>query len=120
MIRTPEEVAVLTAVMFKRSTHKRARLSLQTIRRVSGRNHIRGAFIQMLTQHLEDLGLNMHELDRGGYGLIPSSALDGAPAITVKRLLSDDLKRLKQGKIDIDDFRSELDEESAPDDEDTE
>jgi hypothetical protein len=46
--------------------------------------------------------------------------LDGAPAITVKRLLSDDLRRLKQGKIDIDDLRGELDDGIALDDEDSE
>jgi len=39
----------------------------------------------------------MVELGRGGFGLIPISALDGAPPILAKNYLSDDLKQLRQG-----------------------
>jgi hypothetical protein len=34
-----------------------------------------GAFIDMFVPHLDDLGLILVKLDRGGYGLIPSTAL---------------------------------------------
>lgn len=36
------------------------------------------------------------------------SALDGAPAITAKKYLADDLARLKRGKVDFEDIRREL------------
>ena len=116
MIRTPEDAAVLIAVLFKRAGHKRARVSVKTIKRVSGRNYLRRAFLDMLAQRLDDLGFILIELDRGGYGLIPSSALDGAPAITVKRHLEDDLRRLTQKKVDIGKMRAELEEHTAADD----
>jgi len=43
-----------------------------------------------------------------------------APAITVKRFVAEELKRLKQGKIDIDELRAELDDEGDFNDEDAE
>jgi hypothetical protein len=64
----------------------------------------------MLVPHLDDLGTIMVELDRGGYGLIPSTALNGAPAITAKKHLPDELKQLKKGKLDFDEVRAEVEE----------
>ncbi len=111
MIRTAEETALLIALLLKRSTQKRARVSINTIRRISKRKHIRGAFIEMLDNHLDSLGVILVEIDRGGYGLIPSSVLDGAPAITAKKYLTQDLDKLKSKKINFDDIRTELDED---------
>ena len=109
-MRTPEETALLIALLLKRSEQTRARISEATIRKLSGRRHIRSAFVSMLLQHLDDLGLNMSELSRGGYGVIKASVLEGAPAVTAK-------KYLDQGKIDFDDVREELHEElDSPDD----
>lgn len=108
---------MLLALLLKRSEQTRARISEETIRKLSGRRHIRSAFVGMLLQHLDDLGLNMSELGRGGYGLIKASVLEGAPAITAKKHLLDVLSKLDQGKIDFDDVRSELSEElDGPDD----
>jgi hypothetical protein len=90
---------------------------METLRRLSMRKHIRGAFVEMLKQHLADMGLILMEIDRGGYGLIPSSALDGAPAITAKKYLSEDLARLKRGQLNFDDIREEVGEGAGGDDE---
>jgi hypothetical protein len=88
-----EETAMLVAVLFKRAALKRARISNLTIRRLSNRRSIRTAFLRSLIDHLDDRGLILVELERGGYGLIPSSSLDGAPAITAKKYLPAELKR---------------------------
>src|SRR5690348_16037564 len=98
MIRTAEDTALLLALLLKRSEQKRARISVATIRRLSKRKHIRGAFVEMLDDQLDSLGVVLVELDRGGYGLFPSSVLDVAPAITAKKYLTKDLDRLKQKK----------------------
>jgi hypothetical protein len=116
-MKTAEETALLMALLLKRSEQTRARISEATIRKLSGRRHIRSAFISMLLQHLDDLGLNMSELDRGGYGLIKASVLEGAPAVTAKKHLLEVLAKLDQGKMDFDDVREELQEElDDPDD----
>ena len=118
MIRTAEETALLIALLLKRSEQKRARISVATIRRLSKRKHIRGAFVEMLGAQLDSLGVILVELDRGGFGLIPSSLLDGAPAITAKKYLTTDLGKLRQGSTDFDDIRKELDEDIGLDEDD--
>ncbi len=118
MNRTAEETALLIALLLKRSNQKRARISIPTIRRLAKRRHIRGAFIEMLTLHLGDLGVVLVELDRGGYGLIPSDILNGAPAITAKKYLKDELADLRKGFISFESIKNELEGESDFDDED--
>src|SRR5699024_10645354 len=97
---------------------KWARVSVVTIRRLSKRKHIRGAFVDMLDGQLDSLGIILVELDRGGYGLIPSSMLDDAPAITAKKYLAQDLEKLRQKKISFDDIREELDKDIGLDEDD--
>ncbi len=77
-MRTVEETALLLSLILKRSEQTRARISESTIRKVAGRRHLRGAFVNMLKDQLDILGLSMSELDRGGYGLIRASILEGA------------------------------------------
>jgi|SRR5947209_18246416 hypothetical protein len=114
-MRTVEESALLIALLFKRSEQKRARLSTATIRRLSGRKNIRRSFLCVLEGGLDDLGLILVELDRGGYGLIAASSLDGAPAITAKKYLPKEIR----AKLTIDKIRAELGRETdAADDED--
>ena len=95
MYRTAEQTAVLVALVFKRSAAKRARVSERTIRVLSKRRSLRVAFIESLNRALDDLGVHMIELERGGFGLIPVSALDGAQAILARQFIADDLKALK-------------------------
>ena len=118
MKRSPEETALLIALLFKRSGQKRGRVSGNTIRRLGRRQYLRMAFLRALEEQLDDFGFVLLELERGGFGIIPISALDGAPAITAKKYLADDLARLKRGKVDFDDIRSEL-ELDAKDSDDT-
>src|ERR1700722_17204965 len=97
MKRTIEQTAILLALLLKRAEAKRARVSEKTIRVLSKRRTLRVAFLTELVAALDDLGVHMVELERGGVGLIPISALDGAPAILAKNYLSEDLKQLRQG-----------------------
>jgi hypothetical protein len=118
MIRTPEETALLIALLLKRSEQKRARISVDTVRRLSKRKRIRVSFIEMLRCHLDDLGVILVELERGGYGVIPSSILDGAPVITAKKYLTKELELIKQKPSYFDKIREEIgDENNMNDDE---
>ena len=96
MHRTAEQTAILLALLFKRANTKRARISEKTIRVLSKRRSLRAVFLQGLRAALDDFGLHMIELERGGFGLIPVSALDGAQAILAKNYISNELKALKQ------------------------
>lgn len=107
-MRTTTESALLIALLFKRSGKTRARVSIKTVRKLSQRKYLRVAFIDNLIDELDDLGFIFIELSRGGFGLIPASSLDGAPAITVKKFLKDDLKRLRKEEINFTDIEDEL------------
>ncbi len=107
-MRTPEETALLIALLLQRSEQKHARISLPTLRRLSKRRHIRMAFLSMVEDHLDDLGVILFELERGGYGLIPSRALEGAQIITAKQYLQNELCN----GIDFDAIRDELEQHS--------
>jgi|HubBroStandDraft_1064217.scaffolds.fasta_scaffold1077404_1 hypothetical protein len=96
MHRTAEQTAILLALLFKRASLKRARISERTIRVLSKRRSLRAVFLEGLRGALDDFGIHMIELERGGFGLIPVSALDGAQAILAKNYISDDLKTLRQ------------------------
>lgn len=118
MMRTSNDSALLIALLFKRSGKTRARLSTATVKRLSKRKHLRVAFIEKLVQDLDDLGIIFLEVERGGYGVISSSALNGAPAITAKKYLKEDLTKLNRGEIDFDDIFFELDPEQDVDEDD--
>jgi hypothetical protein len=114
-MRTAEQTALLIALLFKRSEQRQARLDMDTVRCLSRRRHIRGAFVRMLAGYLDDLGLILMEIDGGGFGLIPSSALASAPAVTAKQYLANDLDKLAHGEIDFHGIRDELERELAAD-----
>ena len=107
-MRSPEEAALLVALLFHRAGEHRARISLKTIRRLAQKEHLRQSFLTRVTAELDDIGLTLIENDRGGFGLIPHQALNGAPTITAKRFLIEDLRKLKSGEIDFNDIRTEL------------
>jgi hypothetical protein len=96
MPRTVEQTALLVTLLFRKSKAKRARVSDRTIRLLSKRTKLRAAFLETLDRALDDLGIHMIELERGGFGLIPTSALDGAETILAKNHISDDLKSIRQ------------------------
>jgi len=81
--KTPEETALLVALLLKRAQQKRARISVATLNLLSGRDRIRSPFIARVQEALSyDAGIMMQELNRGGFGLILTESLTGAPAIT--------------------------------------
>lgn len=108
LIRKPEETALLVALLFKRANEKRARISTKTLRVLSGRKHIRGSFVEILTAHLDALGLIMIENERGSFSVFSAGLLDGAPSITVSKYLQDDLEKLETGEINFDFIWTEL------------
>jgi hypothetical protein len=87
MYPTATKTALLLAVLLKRSGKTRARVSEKTIKLLSGRVRLRGAFIVDVSAKLEDFGVLAVEADRGGFGLVSIPALEGATAITAKALL---------------------------------
>lgn len=117
MKRTAEETAILVALLQKRAAVRRARISAKTIRVLSKRRTLRTAFLETLGRELDDLGIHMIELERGGFGIIPISALDGAPAILAKRYLTDDLKKLKRNEEAFTKFRAEIEQDADESDE---
>ena len=118
MRRTPDETAVLIALLLVRSGQKRARVSEKTIRKLAKRRRLRAAFLAMLRHHLEDRALVIIELDDGSWGLMPSRGLEGAPAITAKRYLLEDLEKLKgEAERAWKKFREELEADEGVEDE---
>lgn len=92
-----EEVAVLIAVMLKRSRKTRARISEKTMRHISGRVVIRSAFLENLKGELEELEVFLIRLRRGGYGVVSSSSIEGATTILGKDYIPKEVKSAKGG-----------------------
>ena len=95
LMRTAEETAVLLSYMLKLSGQTRGRVTEKTLKRVGGRSYMRDAFVAMVEAHLDDKGIVMTRLQRGGFGLIRASVLEGAPVVTAKEYLKALLKELK-------------------------
>lgn len=122
MTRTSDQAAMLLAALFKRASLTRARVSEKTIRKISGRSMLRHAFRDRLQDALEDFGLHLVELERGGYAMIAISTLEGAKTILAKRYLSNELRQLKRAKSreDVDGvcdvLRHEVEQDGEADD----
>lgn len=115
MKRTVEQTSLLVATLLKRSGKRRARISEKTIRVLSKRKTLRDSFKKLLRGELDDLGIHLVQLDRGGFALIAISALEGAEPITAKEYLADELKSLKKGKRVDETFFEKLTEEIESD-----
>jgi hypothetical protein len=120
MQRTAEETAILLSLLFTRAKAKRARVSEKTVRHLSKRTRLRTVFLDKLREALDEIDLHFIELGRGGFGIIPISALDGAQAIMARQYLVEDLRKLKQGKKTFDDFRAEVTANEEEDEENEE
>jgi len=117
-----EQTAVLVASLLHRSQERRARISERTIRILSRRRTLRDAFKDRLRAELDDLGIHLVQLERGGFGVIPINALDGARSITAKKYMPDELKKLKKGADEgfFDRLRTEVSKDTDDGDEDDE
>lgn len=93
-----ETVALRLAVLLKRTDKTRARVSEKTFRILSGRTTLRDSFVVSIRNALEDFGVVSVRLDRGGFALIATSALEGAPPALVKNLMPD-FRKLTDDKL---------------------
>jgi hypothetical protein len=100
MYQTAQDVALLIALMLRRTGKPRGRISEVTIKTVSRRLRLRGAFLEELRGQLEDIGIMMVPLDRGGFGLLALSALEGAPSILARDHIAAEVNDLRRGNID--------------------
>lgn len=107
MIVPVERVAYLLALMLKRSNKTKGRMSERTLKIVSGRKRLRGAFHVSLYENLANLGLEIVELDRGGYALYHRSILEGVPVLRAKDLIP----REERTSLSLEDIIKELDDE---------
>src|SRR5690349_2880944 len=99
---TPEDTALLIAWLMTKANMKRARLSEATVRVLLSKKHtkLRASFIRLLREELDLLGIVLVELDRGGFGVMRVSVLEGVPALLVKEHLSkDEQAELKQRPV---------------------
>ncbi len=108
MYRTAHQTAIGIAFILKRSGQSRARLSEKTIRRVSRRKRLRGAFVLDVTTSLADFGWSLCELGSGGYGVIQTKSLEAAkPVLASKFLDENERKALLRADFDFDEWESE-------------
>ncbi len=107
MIVPVERVAYLLALMLKRSNKTKGRMSKKTLKIVSGRKNLQAAFHINLYENLYDLGLEMVELDRGGYALFYRSILEGVPVLKARDLIP----REERKSLSLEDIVKELDVE---------
>ena len=56
------------------------------------------------------------EIDRGGFGVQRHGTPNGAPALTAKRYLADELRNLEKVQLDFEKLREELESETNEDD----
>jgi hypothetical protein len=118
---TARAVAIAIALMHKRAAKSRTRLTEKTFRLISRRRErLHDSFITSVRAELDERGLIFFRLGRGGFGMLPAAALDGAPAIRASEYLAEELPEIRRGRIDEEAFAAELEDEadSEPDDED--
>lgn len=84
MYRPYHSIALVLAVLLKRSGKSRMRISDATFRLISGRATVRDALISNVKAWLEDYGSLMFRLERGGYAIVAISAFEGAPNQTLR------------------------------------
>ena len=103
-----QQVALLLALMQKRAERTRSRLSEKTLKNLASRTVLRDAFIYELRQALEDLGILLVRLDRGGFALVTISALDSARPILVREYVATERAALRDGSLDAQSLLAEL------------
>lgn len=116
--QSSEGTALLIATMLHRSERTRARISDQTLRVVSRRSTLRVAFRTEVVEWAEEFGVIMYPLERGGYGLLKATSLEGAPPLRSNQLIAAELRAFRTTQVlDQDALYTELglQEEEAED-----
>lgn len=108
MYPSAKQVALLAAVMLKRAEKSRARVSEKTIKNLAGRTTLRAAFITDLRAWLEDFGVLLVQLDRGGFALVAITSLEGAPTVLSKNYVLEERRALIAGNLAEDKLLEEL------------
>ncbi|MBB3521012.1 MULTISPECIES: hypothetical protein [Rhizobium] len=113
------DTALLLATMLHRSERTRARISDQTLKTVSRRTTLKAAFRTSVVEWAAEFGLLMYPLEqRGGYGLLKATTLEGATPLRAGQLVSAEMRAFRTtGSIDQDALYTELglQEEEAED-----
>lgn len=109
-----ETVALRLAVLLHRSGKARGRVSDSTYRILSERQTLRESFMTRVAQWLEEFGIIIVRISRGGHALIAISALEGAPPISVK----EHFPAAQRKNLTNDDLYSELGLNQEDEDED--
>lgn len=106
---TAEDTAMLLALMLTRSGKTRGRISDRTLRVISRRKQLRDAFRSSVVEWAPEYGFQMHPLERGGYGLLASKTLEGAPPLTAASLIKEEMTTFKRsGTFDYETLYEEL------------
>ncbi len=103
-----ETVALLLAVLLRRSGKSRARISDKTLRIIAHRKSLRGAFDVELRGWLEYYGIWFNPLDRGGWIMVEKTSLEGAQPIAANDFIKGELQKLNNGSLDSDSLLAEI------------
>ncbi len=121
-IPSAAEAAMLIALCLKRKETEagkefaRVRVSEKAFERLTRRRRIDGRFVSDLNEALLDQNL-LVILTGDAIGVLKASAVKGWPRMTSDRL-NGELRNLRRGKLDFDEFAHELDVEGVELDED--
>ena len=88
-LRSANEVAILVALMMKRTNYTRAKISNKTISELYG-GRLRAPFIVAMFEHCAEYGYAMMELDFGGFGVFRICSLAGTKSLTTGKFVSDE------------------------------
>jgi hypothetical protein len=108
MYPSAKQVALLIAVLLKRAAKTRARVSEKTVKALAGRTTLRSAFTTDLRAWLEDFGVLLVQLDRGGFALVTTAALEGAPTVLAKDFVHVERRELMAGTLQENALLAEL------------
>jgi hypothetical protein len=98
-------VALLLALMLKRSNKTKGRISEKTLKLISQRERLKRPFLASLQAALDDLNIQFIDLDRGGFAICYTSIFEGIPCLTAKKFIP----RKERLALSLDDIFNELD-----------
>jgi hypothetical protein len=116
--RTPQQTALLLAVILQRSGQNRARISKATIRLLANRDrNVRDALVDLVNDPLGEYGWVLVPRDIGSYSAMRTKLLDAAKAVTAKRwLTAEERRELKNDTIDWSALETEVEEPAKEED----
>jgi len=102
-MRTPQQIALLIFILFIRSRKNRTKISDVTFKKLAKRQNLRASLVNEVARILDfDYGLLLHELDIGGFGILPTKVLQGASSTIATRVFSEEEQRGILGTEELD------------------